>query len=82
MAHAVRISRRAWQERGGNAYPHSLPPLPYPRRLLDDEVRIQVTKHAWDRIGRLTEKYGMTQVALHSRMVEWLCAQPDQSWVI
>jgi hypothetical protein len=40
-------------------------------------VRIEVTKQAWDEIGRLTEKYGMTQLSMHSRMVEWLSTQPE-----
>jgi hypothetical protein len=41
-------------------------------------VRIEVPKQTWDQTGRLTEKYGMTQVSLHSRMIEWLSAQPDE----
>ena len=41
-------------------------------------VRIEVTKQAWDEIGRLTAKLGMTQLSMHSRMIEWLSAQPDQ----
>jgi hypothetical protein len=41
-------------------------------------VRIEITKPAWDKIGRLAEKYGMTQVSLHSRMIEWLSDQPDE----
>ena len=41
-------------------------------------VRIEVTREAWARIGRLTKKLGMTQLSMHSRMVEWLSAQPDQ----
>ena len=40
-------------------------------------VRIEVTKKAWEEIGRLTEKFGMTQLLMHSRMVEWLSAQPE-----
>jgi hypothetical protein len=41
-------------------------------------VRIEVTKQAWEEIGSLTEKYGMTQLAMHSRLVEWLSMQPDE----
>ena len=41
-------------------------------------VRIEVTKELWAEIGRLTEKFGMTQLSMHSRMVEWLSRQPDE----
>jgi len=41
-------------------------------------VRIEVTKQARDEIDRLTEKLGMTYLSIHSRLVEWLSAQPDQ----
>jgi hypothetical protein len=41
-------------------------------------VRIEVTKSARDEIDRLTQKLGMTHLSIHSRMVEWLSAQPDQ----
>ena len=41
-------------------------------------VRIEITKEAWAQIGRLTQKFGMTQLSMHSRMVEWLSAQPDE----
>jgi len=40
--------------------------------------RIEVTKQAWEEIGRLTAKLGMTQLSMHSRMIEWLSAQPDE----
>ncbi len=41
-------------------------------------VRIEVTEAARDEIDRLTAKFGMTHLSIHSRLVEWLSAQPDQ----
>jgi len=41
-------------------------------------VRIEVTKEVWAEISPLTEKSGMTQLSMHSRMVEWLSQQPDE----
>ena len=40
-------------------------------------IRIELTPPAKKALEGLTEKQGMTQVALLSRLVEWLAHQPD-----
>lgn len=40
-------------------------------------VHIELTPLAKDRLNELTDKAGMTQVALLSRLVEWFAGQSD-----
>ena len=40
-------------------------------------VRIELTPAAKDALNELTDKAGMTQVALLSRLVEWFAHQSD-----
>jgi hypothetical protein len=40
-------------------------------------VRIELTPPAKKAVETLTEKHGMTQVAMLSRLVEWFAKQPD-----
>jgi hypothetical protein len=40
-------------------------------------VRIELTPPAKNALNALTEKQGMTQVALLSRLVQWLAGQTD-----
>ncbi len=40
-------------------------------------VRIELTQSAKEALNDLTDKVGMTQVALLSRLVEWFAHQPD-----
>ena len=40
-------------------------------------VRIELTPAAKDRLNDLSDKAGMTQVAMLSRLVEWFANQPD-----
>jgi hypothetical protein len=40
-------------------------------------VRIELTPGAKDRLNDLSDKAGMTQVAMLSRLVEWFANQPD-----
>ncbi|MGA2497675.1 MAG: hypothetical protein ABSH20_08025 [Tepidisphaeraceae bacterium] len=40
-------------------------------------VRIELTAPAKKAVETLTEKNGMTQVAMLSRLVEWFARQPD-----
>ncbi len=39
--------------------------------------RIQLTPDAKKRLLNLSEQFGVTQVAMTSRMVEWFTSQPD-----
>jgi len=38
--------------------------------------RIELTTHARDELVKYTEEIGMTQIAICSRLIEWLAAQP------
>ncbi len=40
-------------------------------------VRIEISQDAKDGLNALTDKLGMTQVALTSRVLEWFARQPD-----
>jgi hypothetical protein len=40
-------------------------------------VRIELTPNAKNRLNELTDKAGMTQVAMLSRLVEWFANQSD-----
>ena len=40
-------------------------------------VRIELTPNAKSRLNELTDKAGMTQVAMLSRLVEWFANQSD-----
>jgi hypothetical protein len=40
-------------------------------------MRIEVVPSAADALERLADSFGMTRVAVHSRMIEWLADQPD-----
>lgn len=40
-------------------------------------VRIELTPIAKEKLNALTDKAGMTQVAMLSRMVEWFAGQSD-----
>jgi hypothetical protein len=41
-------------------------------------VRIELTSSAKNALGKLTAKHGMTQVAMLSRLTEWLARQPQK----
>lgn len=41
-------------------------------------VRIELTAPAKKAVESLTEKHGMTQVAMLSRLVEWVAHQPSK----
>lgn len=45
-----------------------------PARII---LRVELTPSAKDRLNVLTEKAGMTQVAMLSRLVEWFANQPE-----
>lgn len=40
-------------------------------------VRVELTPQAKDHLNALTDKAGMTQVAMLSRLVEWFAGQPE-----
>jgi hypothetical protein len=40
-------------------------------------VRIEVSPAAKDRLGELSHRHGMTQVALTSRLIEWFTGTSD-----
>jgi|tagenome__1003787_1003787.scaffolds.fasta_scaffold17786300_1 hypothetical protein len=40
-------------------------------------IRIELTEIAKDQLSDLSEKNGMTQVSIMSRMVTWFAAQPE-----
>jgi len=40
-------------------------------------MRIELTGAAKQKLSTLSDKHGMTQVAMMSRLVEWFAGQPD-----
>jgi len=45
-----------------------------PRRFV---IRIELTHSAKGKLSELSDRNGMTQVSIMSRLVEWFMAQPD-----
>ena len=40
-------------------------------------LRVEITAQAKQRLSDLTQRNGMTQVAVTSRLIEWFANQPD-----
>lgn len=47
------------------------------RNIRTELFRIQLTTDAKKQIELLTERFGITQIALTSNLVEWFAEQPD-----
>lgn len=41
-------------------------------------IRIELSPVAKNRLATLSDKHGMTQVAMMSRLVEWFSSQPEE----
>lgn len=47
------------------------------RKPVEEVFRIQLTTDAKERVEHFTERFGITQIALTSRLVGWFAEQPD-----
>jgi hypothetical protein len=53
----------------------SIPTLPIPRTI----VRIEVEKNSFAKLGKMMDRWGMTQVTIVSKLVEYVAGLDDET---